>query len=42
MGAAGAALLALVRRADASGVDAESALREATRLLETQVRAAEE
>ena len=42
VGAAGAALLALVRRADASGVDAESALREATRLLETQVRAAEE
>ena len=40
--AVGAALLALVRRAQAIGVDAEGALRAASRAVEAQVRAAEE
>jgi XTP/dITP diphosphohydrolase len=37
----GAALLELVRRAQAVGVDAETALREASRAVEAQVRSAE-
>lgn len=40
--AVGAALLGLVRHAQTVGVDAESALREASREVEAQVRAAEE
>ena len=40
--AVGAALLAIVRRAQAVGVDAEGALRAASRVVEAEIRAAEE